>query len=818
MEVTYRPSELEPRIQMLWQKEHVFDADPGVEKPKYYCLSMFPYPSGRLHMGHVRNYTIGDTLARYKRMNGYNVLQPMGWDAFGLPAENAALQNKLAPAQWTRHNITEMRAQLMRMGFAYDWRREISTCDPSYYRWEQWLFVRMLERDLVYRSKSMVNWDPVDQTVLANEQVIEGRGWRSGALVERREIEQWFFRITTYAEELLRELDSLEGWPEPVRQMQRNWIGRSEGVEIVFEVAELPESLSVYTTRVDTLMGVSYLAVAPEHPLAQQASVGNEELAHFIAQCRCGAASEAALETMEKRGMPLGYSARHPLTGELLPIWIANFVLMTYGSGAVMSVPAHDERDYQFARKYNLPIKPVISEHADRDPDLSESAYTQPGILIHSGEFSRLPTDQAKKAIADKLEQKGKGERKIHFRLRDWGISRQRYWGVPIPVIHCPRCGTVPVPDEQLPVVLPEHYKLESPGSPLSQDPAFYEVQCPRCGDSARRETNTFDTFVESSWYFARFTSPWQDQAPIDDKADHWLPVDQYVGGVEHAILHLLYARFFQKVLRDLGLSRHSEPFTRLLTQGMVLKDGIKMSKSKGNTVDPEQMVQTYGADTLRLFMLFAAPPDQSLEWSEEGAEGSNRFLRRLWRLVTQHSIETESAENPGDNPLNQAEKNLHLRIHETIRKVSDDMERRQTFNTAIAAIMELVNELGRCAQQQVCRYSLMQNGLETVILLLTPMAPHICEALWQQLGHQTLAVQQRWPQTNPEALKRDVVTWIIQINGKVRSRLEAPPDLEQESMVQRAMEDDSVRRHLGDATVSRIIMVPGKLINMVLR
>jgi leucyl-tRNA synthetase len=627
MDEIYRPEIIEPAVQARWEEARCFEVTEDRAREKFYCLSMFPYPSGRLHVGHVRNYTIGDVIARYHRLRGRNVLQPMGWDAFGMPAENAAIQSKVPPASWTYDNIAHMRRQLRLFGFGYDWSRELTTCRPEYYRWEQWLFTRLFRKGLVYKKNAVVNWDPVDKTVLANEQVINGRGWRSGAEVERREIPQWFMKITHYAEELLAELENLDGWPDSVRVMQKNWIGRSEGVELQFPVEDHDEPLNVFTTRPDTLMGVTYMAVAAEHPLAIKAAVEKPKLSEFLDECRRMHASEATLETMEKKGMPLGINAVHPLTGEPVPIWVANFVLMAYGTGAVMAVPGHDQRDWEFATRYGLPIRKVIDPLEGPPADVSEAAFLEYGRLVNSGDFDGLTSEQAFNAVADRFQIRGIGRRRVNYRLRDWGVSRQRYWGTPIPIINCDECGAVPVPDEDLPVILPEDVEFDGQGSPIKRMPEFYRCKCPQCGGPAERETDTFDTFMESSWYFARYACHDNDQAMLDSRVNYWLPVDQYIGGVEHAILHLLYARFFQKLLRDLGLARDGEPFTNLLTQGMVLKDGAKMSKSKGNTVDPEPLAKQYGADTVRLFMMFAAPPDQSLEWSDEGVEGAHRFL-----------------------------------------------------------------------------------------------------------------------------------------------------------------------------------------------
>ena len=815
MEERYDPQRVEREAQGWWEAHGTFRAVEDPAREKFYCLSMFPYPSGRLHMGHVRNYTIGDVIARYQRMRGRNVLQPMGWDAFGLPAENAAIQHGVHPARWTRENIAHMRAQLKRLGFGYDWSRELATCEPSYYRWEQWLFTRLMRKGLAYRGTAPVNWCPKDRTVLANEQVVDGRCWRCDTPVERREIPQWFLRITAYADELLEGLERLPGWPEAVKTMQRNWIGRSEGVELEFAIAGRDERLTVFTTRPDTLMGVTYLAVAAEHPLAREAARGDTRLAAFLEECRRVQAAEAAIETMEKKGMPLGIEAVHPVTGERVPVWVANFVLWGYGTGAVMAVPAHDQRDWEFARAHGLPIRAVVFPADGSEPDLSQGAYTEKGVLRDSGEFSGLTSEEAFDAIAAWLEARGLGRRKVNYRLRDWGVSRQRYWGCPIPVIYCERCGAVPVPDEQLPVVLPEDVALTGEGSPLARLPEFYETTCPECGGPARRETDTFDTFVESSWYYARYCCADNDEAMLDGRADYWLPVDQYIGGIEHAVLHLLYARFFHKVLRDEGLVHCDEPFTNLLTQGMVLKDGAKMSKSKGNVVDPQEMIDRYGADTVRLYMMFAAPPEQSLEWSESGIEGAYRFLRRLWRTVREHL-----AAGPVDPALAaKAEgeaRELRRRTHRTIAKVTDDIERRYTFNTAIAAVMELLNAVTRLEAKDEAARAVVREALETAVLLLSPIVPHIAHALWRALGHEEAVVDAPWPEPDPAALEAEEVELVVQVNGRLRGRIRVPADAGREAIEQAALAEPNVRRHIGDRPVRKLVVVPGRLVNVV--
>jgi leucyl-tRNA synthetase len=823
-EIQYDPRQVEAQAQQHWEHNQSFKVteDPG--KEKFYCLSMFPYPSGHLHMGHVRNYLIGDVIARHQRMLGKNVLQPMGWDAFGLPAENAAMQRGIAPATWTWSNIDYMRKQLKQLGYAYDWSRELATCHPDYYRWEQWFFTRLFAKGLVYKKEAEVNWDPVDQTVLANEQVVDGRGWRSGALVERRKIPQWFIRITAYAQELLDDLATLDGWPEEVRTMQANWIGRSEGVELTFGVADSAEELTVYTTRPDTLMGVTYVAVAPQHPLAEAAAASNPQLAAFIEQQSHVKVAEADMATMEKLGMDSGFSAVHPISGQRVPIYVANFVLMSYGTGAVMAVPAHDQRDFEFARKYGLPIRQVIRPaSADIELDLDNKAFTDKGILINSGEFDGLDFTAAFNAIENWLRQRHKGSRQINFRLRDWGVSRQRYWGTPIPIINCNSCGAVPVPEQDLPVVLPEDVSFTDSGSPIKKMPEFYQVACPRCGAAAERETDTFDTFMESSWYYARYTCPDLATGMLDKRADYWLSVDQYIGGIEHAILHLLYARFFHKLMRDEGLVSTDEPFRRLLTQGMVLKDGSKMSKSKGNTVEPAQLIEQYGADTVRLFTMFAAPPNQSLEWSDSGVEGSARFLRKLWRIVSSH--QPAKAFDFSDCKLNSQQKQLRFKTHSTLDKVGDDYGRRQTFNTAIAASMELVNSITRFQEENDCsadaeqsqiNIAVVQEALEIVLLALSPVVPHFCHALWLHLGHANAIIDEPWPITDSSALIQDELQIVVQVNGKLRGKLDVARDIGKAALESMAMADPNVLKHIEGKTVLKVIVVPGKLVNIV--
>lgn len=844
MQSLYPFKEIEASAQQYWAKNNTFKADEKNEKPKYYCLSMFPYPSGRLHMGHVRNYTIGDVLSRFHRMKGYNVMQPMGWDAFGLPAENAAIANKTAPAAWTYSNIEHMKTQLKQLGLAIDWDREIATCKPEYYKWEQWLFIELFKKGLIYKKTSTVNWDPVDGTVLANEQVIDGRGWRSGALVEKRDIPQYFMKITAYAEELLNDLDKLDGWPEQVKTMQRNWIGKSYGCEVEFPIVEQKGSLKVYTTRPDTLMGATYVAVAAEHALATLAAQNNPALANFVAECKRGSVAEADVATAEKKGMATGLFVTHPLNGEQLPVWVANYVLASYGEGAVMAVPAHDERDFEFANKFGLPIKQVYEntvvytekgkidfpkseyEHLYFDTKLWKDWYASKSehdvLTINSGKYDAKSYQEAFDAIATDLEAKNLGKKRTQYRLRDWGVSRQRYWGCPIPIIHCPSCGEVPVPVEQLPVVLPEDVVMDGVGSPIKKDPNFYETTCPTCGGKATRETDTLDTFFESSWYFARYASPDCNTAMVDERTNYWLPVDQYVGGIEHAILHLLYARFFNKLMRDVGLIKNDEPFTNLLTQGMVLKDGSKMSKSKGNTVDPQELIDTYGADTARLFMMFAAPPEQSLEWADSGVEGANRFLRRLWKACYEHvSLGQTSAYKAGD--LSAELKQLRLQLHLTIEKVGDDYGRRHSFNTAISSVMELMNALAKIEATDDTTRQVRQEVLQNVALLLSPIVPHICQTLWAELfpqnhGPQSHILQAGWPVADKTAMVQDTVEYVIQVNGKLRGNMTTSRQTSKETIEKMALEQAYVTKFLLEGTsVRKIIVVPNKLVNVVI-
>lgn len=815
MQSNYPFKSIEEKVRSYWDTELTFSVSEDSKKPKYYCLSMFPYPSGKLHMGHVRNYTIGDVLSRFHRMLGFNVLQPMGWDAFGLPAENAALQNKSAPAAWTYSNIDYMKHQLKQLGLAIDWKREIATCRPEYYKWEQWLFTELFKKKLIYKKISTVNWDPVDQTVLANEQVIDGKGWRSGAVIEKKEIPQYFMKITEYADELLRDLDGLEGWPEQVKTMQRNWIGKSYGCEIEFSIKDHADHVKIYTTRPDTLLGVTYLAIAAEHPLASLIKKNNPTIEAFINECSRGSAAEADLATAEKIGIDSGLRAIHPLTQKEVPIWIANYVLISYGSGAVMAVPAHDERDFHFAKKYNLNIEQVIEPIDAKTMNLEEGAYTDYGRLINSGEFNGLEFQEAFDAIVNKLTSLHKGKKTTQFRLRDWGISRQRYWGCPIPIIKCHSCGEVPVPEKDLPVVLPESIVMHGVGSPIKQDESFYKTTCPSCGKPAERETDTMDTFVESSWYFARYPSYNNQNAMVDERSNYWMPVDQYIGGIEHAILHLLYARFFNKILRDLGLIKHSEPFKNLLTQGMVLKNGTKMSKSKGNTVDPQSLIDQFGADTARLFIMFAAPPEQSLEWSDSGVEGANRFLKRLWKAVYDHHAKGKIAPYR-EGELTAQTKNLRFELHQTIQKITDDIQRRHSFNTAISSVMELMNTFAKVEGEDAITVSVKQEVIQNVILLLNPFVPHICHALWDHLFN-TAIDQEVWPKADPSALIKSEYEMVIQVNGKLRGNMLVSADLTQKDIELMALENEDVKRFISlESKVKKLIFVPKKLINIV--
>ncbi len=819
MKKEYKPQNIESKWQDEWEKRKVYKVDEVPDKEKYYVLEMFPYPSGRIHMGHVRNYTIGDVVARYKRAQGYNVLHPIGWDAFGLPAENAAIQNGVHPAKWTYENISQMGRQLKRLGFSYDWSREIATCDPDYYRWEQWLFTKLYEKDLVYKKTSYVNWDPVDQTVLANEQVIDGKGWRSGAVVERKEIPQWFLKITDYAEELLTDIEKLPGWPDAVKTMQSNWIGRSVGIEALFRIEELDYDLMIFTTRPDTIMGVTYLAVAPEHPLAKKVAEKNSEVSEFIDECTRSAFSESDMDAVEKKGLNLDVEAVHPVSGDSIPVYVANFVLMNYGTGAVMSVPGHDQRDWEFARKYGLPVKQVVYPKNGTEFSIEEGAFIEKGILQNSGQFDGQTSEEAFESIAEYLEKEGKGRKKLNYRLRDWGISRQRYWGAPIPVVYCDKCGEIPVPDDQLPVKLPMDIDVQGSQIPsLSKIEDFKKTECPKCKGKAQRETDTMDTFVESSWYFFRYVSPEYRKGMFDGKkVDHWLPVDQYIGGIEHAILHLLYSRFFTKVIRDLGLIDLDEPFKDLLTQGMVIKDGAKMSKSLGNVVDPDDMIEKYGADTIRVFMLFASPVNRDLEWSDEGIEGSFRFLGRVWRLIQNATGQIPPATcEPSD--LDQLSKEAGLlltKTHRTVKKVTQDFDRFQ-FNTAIAAMMELVNELYKMELKNDIDRAVFRFSVKSLIRMLYPIAPHIAEELWQIMENENDLVDTEWLRWEESLTQSDEISVVIQVNGKVRNHISISSDCDREEMEQAALNDDKVQRYIKGKQVRRVVVVPKKLVNVV--
>jgi len=816
-EKKYNPREIEAEAQKFWEEKKVFEVSEDLGKEKFYCLCMFPYPSGRLHMGHVRNYTIGDVISRYQRMQGKNVLQPMGWDAFGLPAEGAAIKNKMAPAQWTRENIQYMKHQLKLLGFGYDWTRELATCDPSYYRWEQWMFTRLYEKGLAYRDKAIVNWDPVENTVLANEQVIDGKGWRSGATIERRELPQWFLRITNYCEELLSGLDDVE-WPEQVKVMQRNWIGRSEGFEIDFRLSESEEIITAYTTRPDTLFGATYMALAPEHPLVQASAKNNTRVSKFLEETKSQSVSEEALEKMDKIGVPLGVTAINPVSGESIPVWAANFVLMTYGTGSIMSVPAHDQRDFDFAKKYGLNIKPVIvPKKGSGDHDFEVSAFIDRGELINSEEFNNLDSNEAKIAIGDRLVSNGLAKKVINYRLRDWLISRQRYWGAPIPVLTNEQEEIYTEKDENLPVVLPEDVQFDGVQSPIKSMKEFFEVTLDN-EVTHIRETDTFDTFMESSWYYARFCSADSQEKMLDERAKYWLPVDLYIGGIEHAILHLLYARFYHRLLRDEGLVDGDEPFKRLLTQGMVLNNGAKMSKSLGNTVDPEEMINNYGADTVRLFMMFTAPPEQSLEWSDKAINGSFRFLKRLWTLVQSRRDDLLNTEEIHPQAhLNEKQAILRRKTHQTIAKVSDDIGRRYTFNTAIAAVMELVNDLNVFQIEDEMDQKVAKEAITSVLLLLSPIVPHICNRLWLDLGFDQPIIDEVWPKHNPDLMMTDTLEIIVQVNGKLRSKITVDGSIENTELEQLVLMDEKIKKYTDNQTIKKIIIVPKKLVNIVI-
>jgi leucyl-tRNA synthetase len=817
MQEQYTPQSIEEAAQKLWHDNNSFVVTEDKSKEKYYCLAMFPYPSGRLHMGHVRNYTISDVIARFQRLQGKNVLQPMGWDAFGLPAENAAIKNNTAPAKWTYENIDYMKGQLKELGFGYDWTRELATCQPSYYKWEQWFFTRLYEKGMVYKKTSAVNWCPKDLTVLANEQVIDGCCWRCDTQVERKEIPQWFIKITDYAEELLDGLDDLHGWPEQVRTMQKNWIGKSRGVAMTFAlsnpVADI-NSFDIYTTRPDTLMGVTYLSLASEHPITKALAESNPAIADFALECKEQSVAEADMATMEKKGIDTGITAIHPLTGKVVPVWVANYVLMDYGSGAVMAVPAHDQRDFEFAQTFNLPIKQVIAPTDNTDCDVDAAAYLEKGTLVNSGEFNGLDFETAFDAIAVKLTEKGCGKVTTNYRLRDWGVSRQRYWGSPIPMYNGEDQIEIPVPADRLPVLLPEDVIMDGIHSPIKADPNWCKTELD--GKLVEHETDTFDTFMESSWYYARFTSPNYTEGMLDsDAANYWLPVDQYVGGIEHAILHLLYARFYHKLMRDEGLLSSDEPFTKLLCQGMVLKDGTKMSKSKGNTVDPQELINKYGADTVRLFTMFAAPPEQSLEWNDSGVEGANRFLKRLWRLVYLNTTHSE-VENLNTDSLNDAQKDVRRKTHETIQRVTDDYSRRQHFNTAVAAVMELCNEVAKLDDNGGQNSAVIREAANAVVVLISPIAPHISQQLWQELGKSGLAIDAAWPSVDESALVKTSIEIVVQVGGKVRAKLQVAANADKDSIEKMALSDANVQKFIDGKTIRKVIVVPGKLVNIV--
>lgn len=825
MDQEYKPDVIEKAAQAYWEQKQSFAVSEDLGKEKFYCLSMFPYPSGTLHMGHVRNYTLGDVIARYQYALGKNVLQPIGWDAFGLPAENAAIKNQVHPAEWTYANIEDMRTQFKKLGNAYDWKRELATCDASYYRWEQWFFIKLYEKGLVYKKNSVVNWDPVDQTVLANEQVVDGCGWRSGAPIERKEISQWFLKITAYADELLDGLEELEDWPCQVKTMQRNWIGRSEGAEITFKLKDLNKSLKVFTTRTDTLTGASYLAIASDHPLAKQAALEDDKVKAFIDTYCSSKVSEAELATLEKRGIATPFTAINPLTQEELPVWIANFVLMQYGTGAVMSVPGHDQRDFEFAQKYNLPIKTVITSDT-MEPDPS-SAMTEKGTLINSGEYNGLSSDKAIEAIISLLETQSLAKRKINYRLRDWGVSRQRYWGTPIPIILCESCGPVPVSEEDLPVELPRDVIFDGKGSPLAQSDSFLNAICPKCGMDAQRETDTFDTFFESSWYYARFACKNQDNAMLDDRAKYWTPVDQYIGGIEHAVMHLLYARFFHKLMRDFGLVNSDEPFKKLLTQGMVLKDGTKMSKSKGNIVDPNLLIDKYGADTARLFTMFAAPPEQALEWSDAGVDGAFRFLKKLWHFCHQHTflqeinqdIESSSEQKVDWQQLPADLKKQRCEIHQVLSQILYDYQRNQ-FNTVASGAMKIFNHLSKLEPSTAEAQNVIHEGISILLRVLAPITPHVCHHLWLTLKFEKDILHAPWPKISKQALKLDSKTFVIQMNGKLKGELEIPSDSTEQKIIELAQQTEVIDAAIksGKKVIKAIVVAHRGLINLVIK
>ena len=810
MNKEYNPETIEKNIQKYWDTNNAFASDLNDTSNKFYCLSMFPYPSGKLHIGHVRNYTIGDVISRANKMAGKNIFQPMGWDAFGLPAENAAISNKIHPAKWTESNINHMKKQLRRLGYAYDWNHELSTSDPDYYKWEQWFFIQLLKNDLVYRKKSEVNWDPVDKTVLANEQVIDGKGWRSGAVIERKEIPQWFLKISKYSEELLTSIDSLDKWPLSVKVMQKNWIGKSQGALISFKVQGTNNLLDVYTTRVDTLFGVSFLAISPNHKFFKSLTNLDDKITSFIEKCSSLKISEETISNLEKEGMDTGLKAINPINNEVIPIWVANYVLSDYGTGCVMSVPAHDERDFEFATKYNLKIKEVIKP---TNKENSKGAYTGEGILINSNKFNNMSSNIAKKEIIKSLININCGKSKTNFRLRDWGVSRQRYWGCPIPVFYHDDGTVYPVPEKDLPVKLPEDVNFEKDGNPLDNHPTWKHIKCPYTGKNAIRETDTFDTFFESSWYYLRFLSPKNNKGLIDKSKEKWIPVDQYIGGIEHAILHLLYARFFHKLMRDIGIVTSSEPFTSLLSQGMVLKDGVKMSKSKGNTINPDDIIKKYGADTLRLFIIFAAPPEQTLEWSDSAIEGSHKFLKRLWAF----SYKVINKSDEKSKKHNKFSKAILTKIHKTIEKVSRDIFDRQNFNTAIAAVMELSNDLIKYEQSDESNKEVCNEGLKAMLKLLSPIVPHITQELWTALGNNNLIMNESWPIVDSEALIETKKEIIVQINGKLRGRIIIDVEFSESQINNIIKEDKQIYKYLENQDIKKIIYIKNKLINYVI-
>ncbi|WP_431712641.1 leucine--tRNA ligase [Serratia marcescens] len=811
---SYDAKSVEQEAQYYWLSEKTFVADESKPGEKFYSLCMFPYPSGNIHMGHVRNYSIGDAIIRYKKMCGKNILQPMGWDAFGLPAENAAIKNNTHPAAWTYQNIDTMRKQLMRMGYGYDWTREIATCSPEYYKWEQWLFLKLYARGLAYKKKSVVNWDPVDQTVLANEQVINGRGWRSDALVVKKEISQWFLKITDYADELLAGLEKLDEWPLQVKTMQRNWIGKSKGSRIRFKIKQTESEIDVFTSRPDTIFGCTFIALAPDHPLARELSSKDANIKNFTEKCMQMSTAESDIATLDKDGVNTNLIAINPLTGEDIPVWIANYILSTYGTGAIMGVPAHDERDNDFAHLFKLDIKPVIISEGNEVN--SSELFTEKGVLINSNEYNGLTSEQAIARITKKLQELNSGIEETNYRLRDWGISRQRYWGAPIPIIYCNKCGTVPVPEKDLPVILPEHFEFSDKSDVLKNIPEFYNVICPCCGGAAVRETDTFDTFVESSWYSARFTSADQTEKMLDERANYWAPVDLYIGGIEHAILHLLYARFIHKVMRDEGLLTSDEPFTRLFTQGMVLKDGSKMSKSKGNVVNPQDYIDNYGADTLRLFMMFSAPPEQQLEWSDSGVEGAHRFIKKLWNTVHRHVESIGTVKINSLNAVSTEQKELRRKLHETLSKVIDVMEYKLNFNTAISSVMELINTYSKFKVNSETDREIAQDVLEHAVIMLSPIIPHVTHVLWRVLGHEKALITEAWPQVDHLAMVPDTVTIAVQVNGKLRAQHLTSLNTSESLIKDSVFGLKEVKKHIDGKNVKRTVIIPNKLVNIV--